>query len=220
MIRGDLGLTLWDHVVLVLGEGGELECAVRWLKDDRAGLEFAHETRIDCDHETHDELLRAVIRKSFPDAHIHLDYPERHTDEEIAAESDSGKRRRADRHPLVWSGVIYYDDFHDYGAEPVRLRNISVTGALVQSGNPLREGEIVYLDIRASGRHAATVKWVRGDQSGLEFHEPFDLHSLVQAEPEIASASSGSSTAFGSQEPWAPGWRRSTVSELARNLGA
>ena len=73
MIRGcALDLMLWDHVHLVLGEGAGVECAVRWIKDDRVGLEFAHETRIDCDEDTHDELLLAVIRKTFPDVEVSL----------------------------------------------------------------------------------------------------------------------------------------------------
>lgn len=220
MIRGcDLELMLWDHVQLVLGEGAGLECAVRWIKDDKIGLEFAHETRIQCDDETHDELLLAVIRKSFPDVEVSLDYPERRIDDDPSINPESVKRRLADRHPLVWTGVIYYDDTHDYQAEPVRLRNISATGALVQSGNPLAEGTAVYLDMRAAGRHAATVVWCRGDQAGLLFDEPFDLECLVRGEPEVTPPFSTHSAEFGTQEPWAPGWRRATISELARNLG-
>jgi hypothetical protein len=220
MVRGDFDLMLWNHVRLVLAEDGELDCAVRWIKDDRAGLEFAHETRIDCDHEERDELLRAVIRKSFPDLEIALEYPRRRADDDPLVDPESVARRRAERHPLVWNGVIYYDQVHDYEAEPVRLRNISVTGALVQSGNPLPEGAIVYLDMRSAGRHAATVKWTRGDQSGLKFHELFDIHSLSNTTPQVAAAGDSAPAEFGTQEPWAPGWRRSTLNELARDLGA
>jgi hypothetical protein len=220
MIRAQLDLLLWDHVGLVLAEDGELDCAVRWIKDDCAGLEFAHETRIDCDRDEHDELLRAVIRKSFPDLEIELEYPKRRADDDPLVDPESVARRRAERHPLVWNGVIYYDEVHDYQAEPVRLRNISCTGALVQSGNPLPEGAIVYLDLRSAGRHSATVKWTRGDQSGLEFDELFDIHSLANSAPQIASAENSPPEEFGTQEPWAPGWRRSTLNQLARDLGA
>lgn len=216
MIRGNFDLLLWDHVHLVLGDGGDLECAVRWLKDGRAGLEFAHETRIDCDGEEHDQLLRAVISKSFPDAEIALEQPAR-ADDGQGTEPDSAKRR-SDRHPLVWNGVIYYDDAHDYEAEPVRLRNISTSGALVQSGNPLARDTTVYLDMRSAGRHAATVKWTCGDQSGLEFHEPFDIQLLAKATPDVTPSGATPSAEFGTQEPWAPGWRRSTIGELARSL--
>ena len=217
MIRGELDLMLWDHVVLVLGDHGEIDCAVRWLKDNSAGLEFAHETRIDCDPHAHDDLLRAVIRKSFPDVEVSLERPE-----EVERLLDPAEvvQRRADRHPLVWNGVVYYDESHDYDAEPVRLRNISETGALVQSGNPLPKGVRVYLDMKAAGRPAATVKWTRGDQSGLQFDEPFDIRQLADETPEIACAKNSPSAEFGTQEPWAPGWRRSTLSQIARDLGA
>jgi len=220
MVHATLDLLLWDHVGLVLGsEGaGEIDCAVRWIKGDRIGLEFAHETRIDCDEDDRDDLLRAVIRKSFPDlAEISLEYPNRRIDDDPSVDPESAKRRQADRHPLVWSGIIYYADCHDYEAEPVRLRNISITGALVQSGNPLPEGETIYLDLRGAGRFAATVKWTLGDQSGLEFHELFDIHSLSNVRPEIA-AETATREAFGNQEPWAPGWRRATVEQMAQSL--
>ena len=219
MIRGEIDFMLWDHVCLILGDHGELDCAVQWIKDNSAGLEFAHETRVDCDRDDHDALLRAVIQKSFPDVEIALEYPQRRADDDPSVDPEEVVRRRADRHPLVWNGVIYYDEFHDYEAEPVRLRNISVSGALVQSGNPLPEGAHVYLDMKAAGRHAATVKWTRGDQSGLQFDQTFDIHLLAYAAPEIASTSNSPPAEFGTQEPWAPGWRRSTLNQIARDLG-
>jgi hypothetical protein len=220
MVRANLELRLWDQVGLVLGGDSELDCAVRWIKGNSIGLEFAHETRIDCEEEERNDLLRAVIRKSFPDAaNIDLEYPQRRIDDDPSVDPETAKRRHADRHPLIWTGVIYYNDCHDYEAEPVRLRNISVTGALVQSGNPLPEGETVYLDLRGAGRFAATVKWTFGDQSGLEFHELFDIHSLSNVRPEVTPQASASKEAFGSQEPWAPGWHRSTVQQIAQSLG-
>ena len=83
MIRGNFELHLWDHVGLVLGDDGELDCAVRWIKAGSVGLEFAHETRIDCDEEARDKMLRAVIQKSFPDAaEIALEYPRRRAEDD------------------------------------------------------------------------------------------------------------------------------------------
>src|SRR5205809_3048740 len=216
MVRARVELRLWDHVELVLDEDGELDCAVRWIKGDDIGLEFAHETRLECDKDARDELLRAVIRKSFPDlAEISFEYAKRRADDDPEIDYDSVKRRQADRHPLVWNGVIYYADSHDYEAEPVRLRNISVTGALVQSGNPLPEGETIYLDLKGAGRYAATVKWTHGDQSGLEFQELFDIHRLSDSRPEVTSRRAET----GDGEPWAPNWRRSTVEHIAQSLG-
>lgn len=218
MIRGDLDLKLWDHIRLVLGEEGEIDCAACWIKEGNVGLEFAHEARIDCE-EARDEMLRAVIRKSFPHlVEIALDYPKRRADDDPSVDVEGARRRQAERHPLVWNGVIYYSATHDYAAEPVRLRNISAIGALVQSGNVLPEGETVFLDLRTAGRHAATVKWTCGDQAGLQFHKIFDINTLSEARPQIARAACAPEI-FGNQDPWAAGWRRATIEEMAQSLG-
>ena len=55
---------------------------------------------------------------------------------------------------------------------------------------------------------------------GLQFDEPFDIRQLADETPEIACAKNSPSAEFGTQEPWAPGWRRSTLSQIARDLGA
>ena len=185
MVRGQLHVMLWDHVGLVLGEGDELDCAVRWIKADGVGLEFAHETRIDCDRDSRDELLRAVIRKSFPEvAFDPLAVPE-----QAEESSEDDENRCAPRHPLIWNGVVY----HDYDAEPVRLRNISGTGAQIQSGHEMPEGVTVFLDLGATGRFEATVRWSRGGLSGLAFTEPFNLQLLDRSRPEVTSDSGRSS---------------------------
>jgi len=216
MISGPLAAMLWDHVGLLVGGEDEIDCAVRWIKGDKIGLEFAHETRLDCDAEIRDELLRAVIRKSFPDLKDDpLHYPSRRAEDDPNVDPDEAQRRSAERHPLIWNGVVY----HDYDVEPVRLRNISVTGALVQSSHDLPEGATVYLDLGPAGKLEATVRWTRGGQSGLAFTEPFDVHQLAKAKPEVAANGDASDTAFGNQEPWAPGWRRATIDEMARSLG-
>jgi hypothetical protein len=217
MIRGNLDLQLWDQVQLVLGEDGEMDCAVRWIADGSVGLEFAEETRIACDNGARDEILRAVIKRSFPEAaEIALEYPKRRADDDPSVDPDSVKRRQSDRHPLIWHGLVYYLDEHDYEAEQVRLRNISVTGALVQSVNPLPEGETVYLDLRSAGRHAATVQWTQGDQSGLQFNELFDIHSLSRARPEVVPTAGGEYS--GNQNARAHGWRHATIEQMARSL--
>src|SRR5258705_1572472 len=57
---------LWDRLQLHLGENGTIECAGRWLKGDRIGLEFAHETRLDCSADKQAALLREAFARSFP----------------------------------------------------------------------------------------------------------------------------------------------------------
>src|SRR5437763_11586818 len=84
---------LWDKVELHLGENGTVECAVCWIREDRVGLEFAHETRLDCSPTKQTKVLREVIARSFPD--IHFDQPPTPQSEPAIEE-----QRREGRHPL------------------------------------------------------------------------------------------------------------------------
>ncbi|MBA2466848.1 MAG: PilZ domain-containing protein [Sphingomonas sp.] len=214
MVTGDFKAKLWDRVKLVLGEGGEVECAVRWIRDGKIGLEFAHETQIECDSETLDDLLRGVIRNSFPEVVIEARPA-------IAKQAhEHGQKRGASRHPLIWSGILH----HDFEWQDVRLRNISATGALIECTEILPVGANVYLDLRQSGRIAARVNWLRGNQAGLRFAEPFDVASLSQSTPILASKTSIKShfAPYGrdcDQSPWAPQWKRLSINELGAELG-
>jgi hypothetical protein len=215
MVSGKFKAKLWDRVELVLGAStesgsvGEIECAVRWMRGDRIGLEFAHETRVDCDSETFDELLRQVIRNNFPDVVITQRPP-------VAEEPE---KRVETRHPLVWSGILH----HDYDWDTVRLRNISTTGGLIECSATLPVGVTVYLDLDAAGRIEATVTWSRGNQAGLEFHQPFDVRSLAKAVPEVAPTQGSRPNFAGEghsdQSPWAPQWKRLSVDQLGASLG-
>ena len=217
MVAGDFRAKLWDKVILVLGAedqsqgAGEIECAVRWIRDGRYGLEFAHETQVDCDRQTLDELLRQVIRNSFPGVEVKA--PARQSCDKPE------DKRGAVRHPMIWSGIVH----HDYEWDAVRLRNISATGALIECPSNLPAGVTVYLDLGRAGKIAATVSWSRGNQSGLSFHEPFDVRSLAKTAPDVA-AKQGYRPPFGEigesdQSPWAPQWSRLSVDELGKELG-
>ncbi|MEO5973522.1 MAG: PilZ domain-containing protein [Sphingomicrobium sp.] len=205
MIRGDFTPLLWDRVDLVLAEGTEIECAVRWLRDDRIGLEFAHETRIDCHDDERDALLLAVVRRSFPD--LVLAEPAAPPKEEDAAVN----ARRERRHPLIWMGEIHYE----HGSVKVRLRNISEHGALIESPTDYPEGAEVLLDLGEAGQHFAAVGWTGGGKAGLTFAARFDLQSLSRVRPEIAGAPRN---AADDDNPWAAGWQRASVEELREDL--
>ena len=220
MIRADFAPRLWERVDLILAEGGEIECAVRWLKGDRVGLEFAHETKIECDPEARDQLLLDVIHRSFPDVTL----PEREETPAVEeAESDdddavANTRRTERRHPLVWKGEIFFN--HDN--EQVRLRNISEHGALIESPVTYPLGAEVLLDLNEAGQHFATVSWMCADKVGLKFSKPFDLKALGSAKPEVAPAMMirpGPSRLSADQDnPWAEGWKRQSLEDLRQDL--
>jgi len=186
------------------------------VRGNRYGLEFAHETRIDCDPETMDALMCEVIRLSFPEHEPQLrEAPE--PVEDVAAAEDH--QRTAVRHPLIWSGILH----HDHESQPARLRNVSENGALVECTSAFPVGAHVQLDLGAAGRVSATVCWSLGAQTGLAFDRPFDLRDLAQAKPEVTSAEwvvpEYLTPHRGTSVPAVEPWRHASIEELSRSLG-
>ena len=179
MIAGPLKPLLWDRLDLHLGNHGDIECAVRWIREGRIGLEFAHETRLDWSKDEVAAVLREVIIRSFPD----VEFNEAEDEEALPSASDD-EHRRATRHPLIWTGVLH----HDYQSSPVRVRNISSTGAMIESVNPVRVGTQPLLELTDAASLSVTVEWAVGDQVGVSFHSPFDMSLLVESTPSVAAA--------------------------------
>lgn len=207
MIEGDLSALLWDKVVLVLGEHGEIECAVRWIRDQRFGLEFAHETRIDCSAALRDETLRQVIEENFGGEGQPVD-------DDPAAQS----HRQQARHPLIWSGMLQ----HHHESVVARLRNVSAGGAMIQSTAALSEGLDVILHLGNAGAMDARVCWTHGDQAGLAFAAEFDVRRLASCKPEVAGSKWSKPEYLRDDNvdtsPWASQWSRLTLKELSRTL--
>lgn len=215
MIRGGFKPRLWDPVELNFNDGPGLEGVVRWLRDDRIGIEFAHETRLDCDGDVRDRLLLEVIQRSFPDSEICLDRPSISEVPE-PTEADDRHRRVNSRHPLIWAGRIHYA--HDSHA--ARLRNISSGGSLVEVAMTFPVGAQVVLDLGESGQIESTVAWTYGDQTGLRFAEPFDLALLARGKPEVAPTH-WQRPAFldcAPSSPWDEQWGRRSISEIRADL--
>jgi len=221
MIAGKFKPNLWDCVELVLGEGASLECAVRWIKDGRVGLEFAHETRIDCAPQERARLLQDVIARSFPESQVQVDTPAVTDKAEAAATPAPAEKdgRGQFRHPLIWSGKIHYD----FESTPVRLRNISANGAQIECPVPLPVGAEPLLDLGDAGSIFAWVSWACGDQVGLAFQTEFDLSDLARSRPDLAPAKWDAPSylregAKASGTPWDDPWNRLTVCQLSEEL--
>lgn len=217
MVEGSFKPRLWDQVELNLGEHGSIECAVRWIRETRYGLEFAHETQIQAEPEQRDNLLREVLRRSFPDIEPGP-APEPVSEAAPVAVESGAARRSSPRHPMIWSGQILFQ--HD--AIPVRLRNISANGAMVESSISCPVGGEVYLDLGDAGSLFATVSWTHGDQLGLIFAHPFDIANLANAKPTL-TPQRWSKPAYlrndqGDSSPWADRWGRLSVEELKDSL--
>ncbi|HEV2594663.1 MAG TPA: PilZ domain-containing protein [Sphingomicrobium sp.] len=209
MIAGPFKAKLWDRVDLHLGANGTIECAVRWLRHGRVGLEFAHETRLDCSLHDVAKILHDVIERSFPD--IALAVVESEPAMPPTADT-ADDHRAAPRHPLIWKGTLH----HDFQSDTVRIRNISATGAMVETSAKVRVGAEPLLDLGTDVSMAATVEWAVGDQIGLRFHTAFDLNRLSSAQPTVAP------------KAWQPPaymqldqedrWGRLSLSELSQEL--
>lgn len=222
MIAAPFQPRLWDRIDLSLGGCGTLECAVRWVKGGRVGMEFAHETRIEAEPEVRTSLLREVIRRSFPDVEMDVppvtpvDAPASGT--EVAHECESVQRGEK-RHPLIWNGLIHFN--HD--STPVRLRNISEDGALIESSGIFPAGAELLLDLGDAGSIFSTVAWAHGDQCGLRFHAPFRIGRLADVKPDVTPARWSKPDYLrddnSDSSPWASRWERLSLGELRQTLG-
>ena len=187
MVRTDVALDMWQKVHLGLADCLPVECAVRWIKGDRIGLEFAHETQVGGDDATRNAMLLDVLKRSFPESAVApsaVKAPEAPARNAAPTDPQSGEQRRvALRHPLIWWGEIHFN--HD--TTRVRLRNISETGALVDSDIAFAANAEVLLDLGGAGQHFAVVTWSRGDQVGLRFASPFNIALLAKVKPEVAT---------------------------------
>ena len=212
MVSGEFKPNLWDRVELHVGENGTVECAVRWLRDGRVGLEFAHETRLECSADQQAGVLREVIAKSFPD--IEFDVVE----DDPQPVHDGTEHRGDSRHPLIWSGMLH----HDYQSTPVRLRNISETGCMIECTAPVRVGSEPLLELSEPLSVSATVAWAIGDHVGLRFHSPFDLRQLAASRPELAAADWEPPSYLKSNDPSDlhphDPWQRASLGQLRREL--
>jgi hypothetical protein len=214
MVEGAFAPMLWDRVELHLGENGTIECAVRWIKGDRIGLEFAHETRLDCSAGKRAALLREVIARSFPDLQFHPNEAEPEPQEQ----PDGSEHRAERRHPLIWSGTIH----HDFQSTPVRIRNISETGAMIECSAPPHVGAEPLLDLGEDCQLFTTVAWVVGDSVGLKFAKPFDLSLLARARPDVApprwDRPGYLDPGAAADSPWDERWDRMSLNELRQSL--
>ena len=217
MIRADFRPMLWDSVELTLGSDTTIEGAVRWLRGDRIGLEFAHETQLDCTPEQKDQLLLAVIRRSFPTVSALPDRQETAAPAPATADESAG-HRSDQRHPLIWNGIIHFA--HD--TNRARLRNVSAGGALVEVATTYPVGAEIMLDLGDAGQFFATVGWTHGDQAGLKFAEPFDVMCLAKARPDMTPYRwNAPGYLKGSSEgpsPWDEQWKRQSIDELRADL--
>ncbi|HEX8379920.1 MAG TPA: EAL domain-containing protein [Allosphingosinicella sp.] len=87
---------------------------------------------------------------------------------------------RPPRHRLIRNGRLLWDG----RTLPVRLRNISAGGAMIECDNELEPGTPVELDLSEAGTLPAEVRWCQQGQVGLHFGEEFALGKLARTRRE------------------------------------
>jgi diguanylate cyclase (GGDEF)-like protein/PAS domain S-box-containing protein len=83
---------------------------------------------------------------------------------------------RPPRHRLIRNGRLIWQG----RTLPVRLRNISTGGAMIECESELEPGIPVELDLSEAGILAAEVRWCQQGQIGLRFGEEFALGKLAR----------------------------------------
>jgi hypothetical protein len=126
------------------------------------------------------------------------------------------EERRAERQSLIWRGVLH----HENQNSEVRVRNISATGAMIQSPAPFRVGTQLLLKLSETISIQATVEWTSGEHLGVSFQDSFDLTLLVQARP-IATQSTWAPPSYlnsAIQAAWERRLRRLSPAQLQQEL--
>ena len=140
----------------------------------------------------------------------------------LAAESRplaAGKdvQPRAARHSLIRRGSLRWAG----GTLPVRLRNISAEGAMIESGNEMSPESDIELDLADGLRLTGKVRWSQEGRVGIRFAEAFDLKRLGT----IRSPKSGVMrpdylrSELDPDSPWAARTERLTIKDVKRKRG-
>lgn len=197
MIVSDIDPRIGERLQIRFDDCNRTECAVRWLRGGRIGLEFARETEI---------IGPAAVRELIVSGR---------REGEREAVSENGIPDRPPRHSLLWKAVLHWD----HGTFPVRIRNISAEGAMLEGTSALDPGTGIVLDLGEAGAASGTVRWSRGGQIGLLFEQSFDLHRLVRREAPHEAAPAVVKPRYLESEgdpdsPWAAAWDKFTPDDL------
>ena len=123
---------------------------------------------------------------------------------------------RPPRHSLIRRGELLWDGT----SLPVRLRNISADGAMIESDQPMEAGADVELDLADGLRLSGQVRWSQDGRIGVKFAEAFDLKRLGKAK-RAASAGMIMPDYLRSEtepdSPWAGRQDRLSIKEVKRN---
>ena len=159
MVECDLVPPIGDPVDIRFADCNRTSCFVRWVRDGKIGLEFARETLI-----------------------IGAERDERMVSGRRFGEQPSlaVKAERAPRQCLILRGELHMRD----GSMPVRLRNISKDGAMLEGTRNIEPPAQIVLELAGGVAIEGRVRWCRSKQIGIHFDGPFDVAVLARPPDE------------------------------------
>ena len=163
MVAADLVPRIGARLDIQFADCNRTECSVRWVRGGRIGLEFSKET---------------LIIGADPDA--------RSVSGRRAGESPTlaVKADRAPRQCLMLRGELHWIS----GSTPIRLRNISSDGAMLEGSRDLDPGTRVVLELAGGIAVEGEVRWCRSRQIGMRFDQHFDPALLAHPHGEEGPA--------------------------------
>ena len=193
MIQCDLEPRIGARMDIRFAQCERTRCFVRWVRDGRIGLEFDKETLVIAPRDVRERVVGGRRAGEQPTISV--------------------AKERPARQALILKGELHWRR----GTMPVRLRNVSARGAMLEAERDLDRGSEVVLDlggIAAPGH----VRWCRGKQIGIQFAEPFDVASLAQPEPAREGFDMVKPDYLKSEldpnSPWAARWERLMAEDL------
>jgi len=97
------------------------------------------------------------------------------------AEADGFKCLREPRQRLMRRAMASFEG----EACEVRLRNISIMGALVESDRAVAPGTRVVIDIVGAGPVEGTVRWAQAGKFGIQFSDAFHMSRLAPKKQKV-----------------------------------
>lgn len=162
MLDFDVDARIGEKLDIRFADENRTRCIVRWVREGRIGVEFLEET-----------IFWDRAQASGP-VFQHSDADD---GREEGQEAPAALVDRAPRQTLLRSGTLYWSGI----SIPVRLKNISASGARVEGGHELCPGAEVELDLGEAGFQTAEVRWSKDGQVGLRFAADFNLDALAPA---------------------------------------
>ena len=223
MIECDIDLRIGERLQIRFDGCNRIECAVRWVREGRVGLEFSQETEIIGSARVR-ELIVSGRREGerAPPAAAAEQQPEQAVEavqSQTAAPRPVSQAPREPRQSLLWKAVLHWD----HGSLLVRVRNISAEGAMLEAREELPPETGVVVDVGEGGTVCGTVRWSRGGQLGVRFDQRFDLRRLARPERPFEHSPQMLQPRYLQSEldpnsPWAAAWDTFTPDDAEADL--